>query len=171
MKKILLLIIALSLSLSANSFERTQKVKVVSSTPIYRTVAQDIPYTQCYDEPMHYSRNSYGRRESDSGLGTLIGGVAGGIIGNQVGKGRGKTMATIGGAIVGGIVGNNLSQTRYYDASDSLHVRQRCDTRYHTNYVQEFVGYKNVAYFQGHQIVKITPQREHYIYINKTIHY
>lgn len=171
MKKIILFVATLSLSLSANSFSTTHKIRVVSSTPIYKTVVQEIPTTRCYDEPIFYHHNSYIRRENDSGLGTLIGGVAGGIIGNQVGKGRGKTIATIGGAIVGSLVGHNLSEPRVYRTVEPLHVKQRCRTQYQTSYSQKFVGYKNVAYFKGHEIVKITPHKQHYIYLTKSIHY
>jgi predicted lipid-binding transport protein (Tim44 family) len=41
--------------------------------------------------------------------GALIGGVTGGLLGNTVGKGNGRTAATIGGAILGTLVGRELA--------------------------------------------------------------
>lgn len=49
-------------------------------------------------------------RSDNSGLGTVIGGVAGGIIGNQVGGGSGKDIATVLGAVVGASSGNRIGR-------------------------------------------------------------
>ena len=45
-------------------------------------------------------------------VGTLIGGAAGGIAGHQIGKGSGRTVATIGGAAGGAYLGNEYLNTR-----------------------------------------------------------
>ena len=49
-----------------------------------------------------------GISKSDGGL--AVGAVAGGLLGNQVGKGRGRTAATVVGAVVGGLVGTQIGR-------------------------------------------------------------
>ena len=60
---------------------------VESVTPIERTTKPDGP-----------------------GVGAVAGGVAGAVLGNQVGRGNGKTVATILGAIGGGFAGNAIEK-------------------------------------------------------------
>ena len=45
-----------------------------------------------------------------SPLGMVIGAVAGGLLGNTVGKGNGRTAATVVGAVAGGAVGNEVGK-------------------------------------------------------------
>jgi outer membrane lipoprotein SlyB len=42
--------------------------------------------------------------------GAIIGAVAGGVLGNQIGKGNGRTIATVGGAVGGGFAGNAIGK-------------------------------------------------------------
>ena len=49
-----------------------------------------------------------GINKSDGGL--AVGALAGGLLGNQVGKGRGRTAATVIGAVVGGLVGTQIGR-------------------------------------------------------------
>lgn len=48
---------------------------------------------------------------SDSGVGTLAGGVLGGVAGHQFGKGYGNVAATIGGGLLGAFAGNQIAQS------------------------------------------------------------
>lgn len=48
--------------------------------------------------------------KSASPLGMVIGAVAGGLLGNTVGKGNGRTAATVVGAVAGGAVGNEVGK-------------------------------------------------------------
>jgi outer membrane lipoprotein SlyB len=52
------------------------------------------------------------------GVGAVAGGVLGGVVGNQIGKGSGRTVATVLGAIGGGVAGNaiekNMKKTTAY---------------------------------------------------------
>lgn len=50
-----------------------------------------------------------GPNKSETGL--AVGAVAGGILGNQVGKGTGRTLATVAGAVVGGVVGHQIGRS------------------------------------------------------------
>jgi outer membrane lipoprotein SlyB len=59
------------------------------------------------------------REGQGSGVGVVAGGVLGGVVGNQVGKGSGRTAATVLGAIGGGWAGNkvekNMKKTTVYN--------------------------------------------------------
>lgn len=44
------------------------------------------------------------------GVGALLGGVAGGLLGHQVGKGHGRTVATVAGTLLGGYAGSTMQQ-------------------------------------------------------------
>jgi outer membrane lipoprotein SlyB len=48
--------------------------------------------------------------KSASPMGMVIGAVAGGLLGNTVGKGKGRTAATVVGAVAGGAVGNEVGK-------------------------------------------------------------
>lgn len=53
-------------------------------------------------------------------LNSVIGGVAGGLIGNQFGKGRGRTVTTVGGVILGSAIANSLTLADRNCASQAL---------------------------------------------------
>lgn len=173
MRRVTIIWTVLALSLSAGSFTTTQKVRVSHSKPIYKTIEKKVPYTKCWTEEVPRRHYSYRSSHNDNPIGTIIGGVAGGILGNQVGKGRGKTVATIGGALIGSMVGHNLSNQEYRvdDSYYTTSTEKRCTTKYKTKYVEEFIGYKNIAYINGNKIVKITPHKKRYIRVTKTYHY
>lgn len=63
---------------------------------------------------------------STSGAGIGIGAVAGGVIGNQIGKGSGRTAATILGAVGGGVLGNEVEK-RNYGQTPGLEIQVRVD--------------------------------------------
>jgi uncharacterized protein YcfJ len=46
----------------------------------------------------------------NSAVGIGVGAVVGGLLGNQVGKGNGRTLATIAGAVGGGYLGNEVAK-------------------------------------------------------------
>lgn len=49
-------------------------------------------------------------RRDSSGGGAVVGAVVGGVIGNQMGKGDGRTAATVLGAVGGALVGNEIER-------------------------------------------------------------
>jgi surface antigen len=55
-------------------------------------------------------------RCNSSTVGSVLGGLVGGALGNQIGKGNGRTLATIGGAVAGVLVGGEVG--RRMDAGD-----------------------------------------------------
>ena len=56
--------------------------------------------------------------------GAVIGAVAGGLLGNTVGKGSGRTAATIAGAAIGGIAGASVGRTTDRPQSVVVHQNQ-----------------------------------------------
>lgn len=54
-------------------------------------------------------------RDSHLGAGTAIGAVAGGLLGHTIGKGNGRTAATVGGAVAGGAVGHAVEKNNRDD--------------------------------------------------------
>ena len=174
MKKIITILTLATLALQANSFTITDRARVIKSEPVYKTITKRIPYQECWEEnvPMQRYDNQYERRDENP-LGLLIGSIAGGIIGNQVGRGRGKTAATVGGALIGGMVGHNLSKRDrpIRDSYTSYENRQRCVTRYTQDQQEKFMGYKNIANYKGRRIVKVSNKRLRYIPINIRVSY
>lgn len=154
-KTIIALSMALGLlqTLQAQTF--TIEVKVIQSQPLYRMVTIRTPHQECWDEQVQMQNNN-----NNYPIGTIIGGVAGGVLGHQIGKGRGKKVATIGGAILGSIVGHNLSNTQ---STQGYKTIRRCKTEYSERQEERFVGYKNIADFQGRTIIKISDRKLQYI--------
>lgn len=61
-------------------------------------------------------------RCNSESVGRVLGGILGGVAGNQVGKGGGRTLATIGGAVAGVLIGGEVG--RRMDAADQACVGQ-----------------------------------------------
>jgi uncharacterized protein YcfJ len=166
MKKILTLMlffIALTINLSAESFS----VRVTQSTPIYKTVYIDVPYTTYEDQEVSvpYNCGVTTVNRNDIGLDTVIGTVLGVVIGNQVGRGNGRIAAKIGGGLGGGYLANQMrhgnSQTCYRHE-----YRSRPVTSYHTEKHEKIVAYKNCGYVDNRYICKRTKRRQRFIYLN-----
>ena len=49
-------------------------------------------------------------KDKHLGAGTAIGAIAGGVLGSTIGKGNGRTAATVGGAVAGGAVGHEVEK-------------------------------------------------------------
>lgn len=65
-------------------------------------------------------------RDKHRVTGTAIGAVAGGLLGHQVGKGKGKTLATVGGAVAGGAIGHHV-QAEHQKHDTYVTTERRCD--------------------------------------------
>ncbi len=171
MKKIITILTLATIALQANSFTITQKARVTSHEPTYRTITNRVPYEECWDESVPVRKYSNSNR-GDYPIGTIIGGIAGGVIGHQVGGGRGKDLATVGGAIIGSIVGHNMSKRDYEDNSYTTYeTKRRCVTKYKEYEEEKFIGYKNIAYFKGRKIIKISDRKLRYIPITIKVSY
>jgi len=166
MKKILILLLAISLSISSLLAESIS-VKVTSSKPIYKTITKRVPYTY-YDDvernvPYNCGRTTVNRNEI--GLDTIVGTVIGVVAGNQIGRGNGRVAAKIVGGLGGGYVANQMrtgnSQTCY-----RTEIVQQRFTSYDYEEVQKIVAYKNCGYIGNRLICKKTKRRQRYIYLN-----
>ncbi|MDD5175666.1 MAG: glycine zipper 2TM domain-containing protein [Sterolibacterium sp.] len=58
-----------------------------------------------------------------SGGGAIVGGVLGGALANNIGKGNGRTLATIAGAVGGGLLGNTIEKSEHRTVSYQIAVR------------------------------------------------
>ena len=93
---------------------------------------------ECWNERINgyeggYYRDNDGRlyREGENHTNTggmLIGALVGGALGNTVGKGDGRTAATIGGAVIGGAIGAHVDNDHDYEYRDNGGVVRRCRT-------------------------------------------
>ncbi len=166
MKKILILLLTISLSISSLLAESIS-VKVTDSRPIYKTISKRVPYTYYEDVersvPYDCGRTTVNR--NDIGLDTIVGTVLGVVVGNQIGGGNGRIAAKIGGGIGGGYIANQIrtgnSQTCYRTET----VRQKF-TSYEYEKVEKIVAYKNCGYIGNRLICKKTKRRQRYIYLN-----
>ena len=157
--------IALGTTLFADTISYNDTVRVIKSTPEYRTVTTRTPYQECWDEQVPVN-SSNGVNDN---LGALIGGVAGGILGHQVGGGSGKTAATVGGAIIGTLVGKNLSENQ--NQGTTYQTQRKCVTKYEEKSSEKFVGYKNIANYKGKTIVKYSDRPLHRIRLHISVSY
>ena len=96
------LIIATAIALipvQAYADDFTDTARVISSTPIYRTVHGQA----CYDVPIASQPSG-----NHSIGGSILGGLAGALLGSQVGQGNGRVAAGAAGAIAGAIAGDRI---------------------------------------------------------------
>jgi outer membrane lipoprotein SlyB len=121
---------------------------IVRKTGLVAAAVATLSLTACYEQPRRVYREDrvvyqgaprvcdqcgvvqdveqvYTQRDS-SPLGAVIGAVAGGLLGNTVGKGDGRSAATVGGAVVGGLVGNQVGKRNGGD-DVAFRVRIRLD--------------------------------------------
>ncbi len=172
MKKIILVLGFILTIANAETFSTTDYIKVERSKPYYKTVIKREPYQECWDERVPVRQRGGGsNRYNNPPIGALIGGIAGGILGHQIGGGSGKTAATVGGAIIGTMVGNNLSNDDDYYEYTTYETKRRCTTHYNESRERKLVGYKNIGYYKGRKIVKISKRRLDYIPITVKIIY
>lgn len=114
--------------------------RVVSTEPIYREVAVDVPYQSCGVERTSY--RSASRR--DSATGAIVGGVIGAAIGHEVGGRHDAFFGGLTGAQIGQDIAHAGGRTHYED-------REVCRTAYHTEYRRELVGY-DVGYSYNNRV-------------------
>ncbi len=162
MRKIknILLVLALVASSGAyaKSFVKTKYVKVVKHYKIYKTYTKEIPYQSCHYESVPVTKTVYVDVYEKNPVAPILGGVAGGVIGHQFGGGRGKDLATVVGAIAGGALANKHYGTKHYKKPVTTTVyeqRRVCSTYYKTKRIKKRL-WKNIAYYHGRRIVKVS---------------
>lgn len=163
MKKFLLISLAVSSALLAESFTSMESVKVTRSEPVYKTITTQKPIRECWEE----SEQSVSQGGNDV-IGGLVGGAIGGALGSQMGKGTGKTAATIGGAIAGAMIGQGANRG---GTDGSVRTVEKCKTRYESSTTQVLTGYNNFSVYQGKQIVKFSEHPQEHITIYTNVSY
>ncbi len=99
-----------------------------SSTPAAVVVAQAPANPACTNCGTVEAVNAVTREGQGSGVGAVAGGVLGGVVGNQVGKGNGRTAATVLGAIGGGWAGNAVEKNMKKTTAYTVRVRMEDGT-------------------------------------------
>lgn len=179
MKKLILFFILSLNLLFADTRVYREKVDVIRSEPMYKTITTNIPYEECYDEEYEqkipiYSQDNQ-NNDNSIGLDTLIGVTSGVIIGNQMGRGNGKVAAKIIGGLLGGAIANNMrtnnntianrSDEYYYETK----IIRKCETKHDVSTQEVQIGYKNYFVHNGKEIYKITKHPRKVIHIQKTL--
>lgn len=97
-------LIIISSTAMANTF--SVQGTVLSSEPVYTTIARNNPQQICnmVDVPV------YGANNDEFTGGQVLGAIIGGVIGSKIGKGEGRDIAIGTGAVIGSQVGKNQSQ-------------------------------------------------------------
>ena len=121
-------------------------VKVSHSRPMYENV---VTYRVC--RPQHRDHRI------DRHNGAIVGGVIGGLIGNRVAT-KHKPLHTVGGAVTGAIIGTQLTRHQLRPSKRCKHVEKR------------LTGYKNIAYWHGKKIVRISDRPLRKIRIERKQH-
>lgn len=132
-----------------NNHHNRQKhhfVKVSHSRPMYENV---VTYREC--------RSHHSDHRTDRHNGAIVGGVIGGLIGNRVASNH-KPLHTVGGAVTGAIIGSQLTRHQHRPSKRCKHVEKR------------LTGYKNIAYWHGKKIVRISDRPLRKIRIDKKRH-
>jgi outer membrane lipoprotein SlyB len=73
-------------------------------------IARDRDYDRCGNCGTVVGVEQVKHKDSHLGAGTAIGAVAGGVLGSTIGKGDGRTAATVGGAVAGGAIGHQVEK-------------------------------------------------------------
>jgi len=81
-------------------------------------IARDRDYDRCGNCGTVVGVEQVKHKDSHLGAGTAIGAVAGGVLGSTIGKGDGRTAATVGGAVAGGAIGHQVEKNN----RDSTHA-------------------------------------------------
>ena len=124
--------------------------RVVSATPIYKTVRVYRPVEECWSERV--VRPGYRSRTP-----TIAGAIVGGVIGNQFGKGSGNTAMTVAGSLLGASIGRDAG--RYHGGHGYVTRERRCETVDHYDSEEQLVGYRVKYRYKGQTFV--TRTREH----------
>jgi uncharacterized protein YcfJ len=117
--------------------------KVISATPIYRSVRVNSPQQECWDERTAYdNRGNYAIAPDTAGA--LLGAIAGGVVGHQFGKGKGRDAATVAGVLLGAGIGHQEGARRASGYSQTGY-QQRCRTT-PASYVDQRIDGYDVTY-------------------------
>ncbi|PID47640.1 MAG: hypothetical protein CR967_03160 [Proteobacteria bacterium] len=149
----------------------TRYVRVDRHVEIYDDVYDDIPYDDCYNKRVSIADEVH---TSDPGA-VIVGSVLGGILGHRLGRKShsrfDRRASVVGGAVVGGILGNAISSKHTRVNDGYYETRRICKTRYAKRKRRILVGYDNIGYYNGHEIVKFSKRMLREIPVRLSIQY
>ena len=144
MKKVIIAAAIALISVQAYADDFTDTAKVISSTPIYRTVHGQA----CYDVPVPAQPS-----DKHSMGGSILGGIAGALLGSQVGQGNGRVAAGAAGAIAGAIAGDRMQNDG--NNSNAGGTQQQCN-----DITKQVVsGYQVKYVYAGHVATTTMPDQ------------
>ncbi len=115
-----------------------EEAVVLSAVPVFEQVSIQTPSRTCWVERVAVRRNT------DHGVGLVVGGVVGGAIGHAVGhKKRNKQVGAILGSVLGATVGNAMAKNRHQ--KPRYEDREVCETHHTARVEERLLGY-DVAY-------------------------
>lgn len=112
-------------ALAGSSF--VVRTPVIGIEPRYDTVSFNEPVEVC-DRVESYQDNS--------GVGTVLGGVAGGVVGHELADKKHRTEGAIVGGLLGAVVGNQVGQN-----NSGYRTKEYCRVEYRTAKKRTVVGY------------------------------
>ena len=126
--------------------------KVVSTTPLYRTVTHSQPRKECWLEEVRYEQPRH--NEHRSATGTIVGTIVGAAIGNAIGHNKtNKKVGMVAGGILGASIGHDISKASQRRHSNSYSYQtgteEVCRTTYDSYQTQELDGYQVVYRYHG----------------------
>lgn len=178
-KKILLSVVLLTVTMYAKSDVFHEKVKVSYSEPVYeykltnktRQVCEEVRYKVRNDD---YRDSRY---DDSVGVDTLVGTAAGVVLGSQIGDGNGRVAAQIVGGLLGARVANNIRNEKmedsYYDGY-RYETRIECKDKVAHNHKKRkkiLVGYNNYFIYNGIKHHKFSKRPLRKIQITHTIQF
>lgn len=135
---------------------RYHYARVLSSQPIYETVAYSVPVEQCREERVPYHEARRG-----SYTGPIVGAIIGGAIGNAVGhRKRNKQVGTAVGAVLGGSIGADIARRQRHHNGGVRYAREQvCSVVHEEHYEDQLTGYR-VTYRYADETYSTTMDRD-----------
>lgn len=136
-----------------------QYARVLSSQPVYETVAYSVPVEQCREERVPYHQDHQASRGSYTG--PIVGAIIGGAIGNAVGhRKRNKQVGTAVGALLGGSIGADVARRQRHHNSGVRYTSERvCSVVHEEHYEEQLTGYR-VTYRYADETYSTTMDRD-----------
>jgi uncharacterized protein YcfJ len=149
MKKLAIAILTISATACATADVTYDNARVLSSTPIYRTVEISTPERQCWREEVartdYRDRGGYNSHTPD-----LLGAVIGGALGNELGHNKSnKRVGAVVGALLGGSIARDLESRHRREAVTYYDTVQRCETVNYYRQEEKLVGYDVLYSYNG----------------------
>ncbi|MEZ5599398.1 MAG: glycine zipper 2TM domain-containing protein [Pseudomonadales bacterium] len=139
---------------SADSYA---EARVVSASPVYRTVSYAVPVEQCHEEEVAYAEPAARRSATPVILGAIIGGALGNAVGHHK---TNKRVGTAVGAVLGGSIGADIGRRQATAGGATRYRTERvCRTVDETREQEELAGY-DVAYEYGGQVYHTQTRRD-----------